>query len=216
VGFVPKKSDRTKFCGRDCGLAFIAAKQSRLIVKHSVKRTKCADCQKWFTADYAVQVRCGPCKEENPWNYNRVKGTQRECKQCGAAFLAKENPEFPSLSWCSETCFKQHRKHNTEYQHQQQAAKARRRARKKGATRLDRINPFKVFERDNWRCGICGRKTQKAKRGTFHPRAPEMDHIVALANGGSHTWDNVQCACRECNGKKRTKSFGQLLLFPAA
>ena len=32
--------------------------------------------------------------------------------------------------------------------------------------------------------------------------APEMDHIVALSNGGPHVASNVQCLCRRCNHMK--------------
>lgn len=87
--------------------------------------------------------------------------------------------------------------------------KAKRKARKRGV-QADGINPIKVFERDRWRCHICGKKTQRSKRGTCHPSAPELEHIVSFADGGSHTWGNVACACRACNSKKGAKSFGQI------
>jgi 5-methylcytosine-specific restriction endonuclease McrA len=29
--------------------------------------------------------------------------------------------------------------------------------------------------------------------------APTLDHIVPLSKGGSHTYDNLQCACFRCN-----------------
>jgi 5-methylcytosine-specific restriction endonuclease McrA len=97
----------------------------------------------------------------------------------------------------------------------QKQAKARRRARKKGSSRIERVSPLKVFERDGWRCGICGKLTLRTQRGKMHPRAPELDHIVTLADGGDHTYANTQCACRKCNGLKGAKTYGQLHLFPA-
>lgn len=67
------------------------------------------------------------------------------------------------------------------------------------ATKADAISPDGVFKRDGHRCQICKRKT----RGTFpSPRAATLDHIVPLALGGTHTHDNVQCACFECNTRK--------------
>lgn len=80
----------------------------------------------------------------------------------------------------------------------------------------DRIDPIRVFERDGWRCHLCGRATPKRLRGTARPRAPELDHIVTLADGGTHTWGNVACACRECNSNKGARSLGQLGLAIAA
>jgi len=36
-----------------------------------------------------------------------------------------------------------------------------------------------------------------------HPKAPTIDHIVPLAQGGDDTRDNVQLAHFECNWRKR-------------
>lgn len=57
---------------------------------------------------------------------------------------------------------------------------------------------------------MCGRSTPRELRGTHYPAAPELDHIVSLADGGSHACWNVACACRSCNSKKGARSFGQL------
>lgn len=76
--------------------------------------------------------------------------------------------------------------------------KARRRAAERGV-RADRIDPFKVFERDGWRCYLCGCHTPRELRGTYEPNAPELEHVLPLAMGGEHTWANVRCACRKCN-----------------
>lgn len=69
---------------------------------------------------------------------------------------------------------------------------------------------FKVFDRDGWKCHICGTKTPKKNRGTYKDDAPELEHIISLADGGSHTWGNVACACRKCNISKGARSYGQL------
>lgn len=76
------------------------------------------------------------------------------------------------------------------------------------------INIGKVFERDGWRCQICGKLTPKKNRGTRYPNAPEADHRIPMSKGGGHNYDNVQCACRKCNGEKSNKNeAGQLPLF---
>jgi 5-methylcytosine-specific restriction endonuclease McrA len=92
------------------------------------------------------------------------------------------------------------------------AANARRAAKLKGAT-VDRIDPFRVFARDKWRCQLCGRDTPRAKRGTYDHDAPEVDHIIPLSKGGEHSYRNTQCACRKCNQKKSNRPMGQLLLI---
>lgn len=80
-------------------------------------------------------------------------------------------------------------------------------------TQTQFVSVQRVFERDGYRCQLCGTKTLKAKRGSYHPKAPELDHIVPLAQGGEHSYRNTQCACRACNVAKRDGAGGQLLLI---
>ena len=94
-------------------------------------------------------------------------------------------------------------------------SKARRHARIRGAGVCESISPSLVFISAGWKCQICGKATPQRLRGTTHKRAPELDHIVPLSKGGTHTWTNVQCLCRECNGWKSDRLvIGQASLFP--
>lgn len=86
-----------------------------------------------------------------------------------------------------------------------------RRARTKGRT-ADRVDPIRVFERDGWRCNYCKRATPRELRGTLNPIAPELDHFVPLAMAGDHTYDNVVCACRQCNQEKGSQSPGTFMV----
>lgn len=83
------------------------------------------------------------------------------------------------------------------------------RARRAGSERDYTINTLKVLERDKWTCQLCGCKTPKRARGTYGGNAPEIDHVVAIALGGGHTLDNLQCLCRKCNSAKGAKALGQ-------
>lgn len=78
---------------------------------------------------------------------------------------------------------------------------ARRRSKMKCAIH-ERFLPAEIFERDGWRCKLCGCSTPKEKRGTFEPDSPELDHIFPIALGGAHTRDNVQLLCASCNRSK--------------
>lgn len=69
-----------------------------------------------------------------------------------------------------------------------------RRARKNNAPRIERINRHEVINRDNSVCHICGRRLQ--------PHEITLDHVVPLARGGCHTYDNLRVACRSCNSRK--------------
>lgn len=59
---------------------------------------------------------------------------------------------------------------------------------------------FKVFRRDRFRCIACGRSPATHLGVELH-----ADHILAVANGGKTTLENLQTLCQECNlGKGRT------------
>lgn len=106
--------------------------------------------------------------------------------------------------YCSLRCSKRH--HRRGQNHPES------RARRAGVPYVYGIKPEQVFERDGWRCQLCGCKTPKRLRGKNKLTSPELDHIIPFAAGGGHTWDNVQCACRRCNGKKNASPRGQLRL----
>lgn len=92
-----------------------------------------------------------------------------------------------------------------------EVARRRRRLRERGAHQ----QPYRrddIFERDGWRCQICGRKVRRDV-SYQHPTAATVDHIVSLANGGADTPINVQTAHRSCNTSKNASGPGQLRLI---
>ncbi len=59
---------------------------------------------------------------------------------------------------------------------------------------------FKVFSRDRFRCLACGRSP-----ATHLNTILNADHVLAAANGGKTTLENLQTLCQDCNlGKGRT------------
>jgi hypothetical protein len=52
---------------------------------------------------------------------------------------------------------------------------------------------FLVFKRDRYRCRMCGRSGVEL----------EVDHILAVAQGGTDRLDNLQTLCFDCNRGKR-------------
>lgn len=59
---------------------------------------------------------------------------------------------------------------------------------------------FDVFNRDAFRCQYCG-------IGVTDGALLEVDHVIARANGGPDTLDNLVTACQECNRGKSAKSI---------
>jgi 5-methylcytosine-specific restriction endonuclease McrA len=72
-----------------------------------------------------------------------------------------------------------------------------RRARKLANGPVDDIDRRAVWGRDAGCCTLCG---------GFVPFAEmELDHVVPLSQGGTHTWNNVQTAHARCNRSKGAK-----------
>jgi len=68
---------------------------------------------------------------------------------------------------------------------------------------------YKVLERDNGRCVICG-ASPRHKDIILH-----VDHIVPFSKGGLTTLDNLQTLCSDCNlGKKDMMPSQELLRSP--
>jgi len=131
------------------------------------------------------------------------------CGHCGAPVgRASTRPRL----YCSKACAMS----TPSARASRKAHKAKREARARGAGRCETINPTAVFMAAGWKCQLCNKPTPQRLRGTYHKRAPELDHVKPLSKGGTHTWDNVQCLCRECNGWKSDRVVGgQMGLFTA-
>lgn len=134
------------------------------------------------------------------------------CKECGDPFYSERN----SACYCSDAC----RKKANNRRRQE-------RAKRTGVSRGDyhrrmRIMVTKetydpsvtlaaVYKKHHGRCCECGRKTYRTSG--WDPCRATLDHVIALANNGTHTWDNVQLLCSECNSRKR--DLGQMRLAMA-
>jgi 5-methylcytosine-specific restriction endonuclease McrA len=67
------------------------------------------------------------------------------------------------------------------------------------------FDPKKVFERDEWICQLCGVLTSQDYEDSAHPQYTNLDHIYPISKGGSTTYANTQCLCRQCNLEKGSK-----------
>ncbi len=53
-----------------------------------------------------------------------------------------------------------------------------------------------ILKRDGYRCQYCGKKGKKMT----------IDHVIPKKRGGKDSWDNLVCACPECNTKKGNRT----------
>jgi hypothetical protein len=67
---------------------------------------------------------------------------------------------------------------------------------------IEQIDPVDVFNRDGWKCQLCGVDLvwpePGVKRSTRR-NSPTVDHIHPVALGGKHEMANVRSACVGCN-----------------
>ena len=70
-----------------------------------------------------------------------------------------------------------------------------------------KFNRRNIFARDNNQCQYCGRK--------FITSELSLDHVVPRSQGGGTTWENIVCACVQCNVRKggRTPRQANLTLI---
>ena len=92
-----------------------------------------------------------------------------------------------------------------------QARKGKHRARARYfGVEYETVNPLRVYERDKWMCGICKKPVNKRLKWP-NQMCVSLDHVVAMANGGPHTYANTQCAHWLCNTLKSDNDGGQQL-----
>jgi len=194
------KGEGEKYCSRACAFsdakAWHRAGEATARPWHSegpsckVCFRSCAACAKPFAARWSTQKACS---EACGYTLNLASKRERYdaarahkwCAWCGEGFEGHRRRVY-----CCGSCAKRADGRN----HIERA--------KRYGVPYERINERLVLERHGWRCQICGHATPASLRGSEQPFAPELDHIIAMSRGGPHLYENVQCACRRCNGIK--------------
>lgn len=210
--FKPKKADRLRFCSRDCAFKNIHLIRNNPLKKEKeslkrISKAKHTTIKSIFVLkEIAALIRI---KDKNKRQYGTLnKKTYNHCQCCFNLFVftIKMGMHQTLCSDCKKKKKKERQKKDRNIR------KHKGRAEKHGA-KYEPIDPIKVFDRDKWKCHLCGIKTPKTKRGKNECNSPELDHIITFAEGGSHTYNNVACCCRKCNQQKSSKSKGQLFLI---
>jgi len=57
-----------------------------------------------------------------------------------------------------------------------------------------KFNRRNIFARDNNQCQYCGKK--------FATTELSLDHVLPRSQGGQSIWENIVCACLDCNVRK--------------
>jgi hypothetical protein len=163
--------------------------------KYKYKHT-CIVCMVEFKCSSFKQKYCSSKCATHDRNKHLYDGSKKKCSICGGFFdlsLFKTKKYNGKLRSNCPDCHKS--KVN---------AKNYKRRNWLSYVRYD-LDITKVFNYCDWKCSYCGIDTPKELRGKFVNNAPELDHIIPLSKGGSHTYNNVTLSCRKCNLSKTNK-----------
>lgn len=154
-----------------------------------VYRARCIDCikvtnRKWYAANREVLQEAARVEyaenEEVRQRYSKYSRDRRAA-----------NPEYYAKAW------KKWAQNNPECI----ADRNRRRtAARRGAKVIEKVDRQKVFERDHYRCYICG-----SDDGPL-----TVDHIIPITRGGTESYQNSAACCRRCNSRKKDKLPSEL------
>lgn len=201
AGFYPKRTDRLRFCGRACGLAFNGDQAKARAAATAAYRDRAKAEAKAQRQAEAARRKVDKLRADALAKGEHYK--PRPCQQCGETF----QPARGRLSRC-KPCVDDSKAATRRADVALQRAKAR----GYPSAHYVTFDPYEIFERDGWTCQECGTPTPKSKRGLNAWDSPELDHVKALSYGGWHTPGNTQCLCRACNVAKSIKeSAGELV-----
>lgn len=199
-------SNEGRFCSRACAGASHRIYATKAEAKRAerarararnglpaIEPRNCRHCGKVFRPKQATSSLCSDsCREADRKQaaVARHVSVERTCRECGTKFTPTYGDK--RRVYCGDEC---HLAVDRRISH------SRRRANEAGVA-VRSFDPLDILKRDGWCCYLCGVDTPEDLRGTWHPQAPEIDHIVPLARGGEHSAANTACCCRNCNYTK--------------
>lgn len=215
--FVPIGKEYSTYCSRECwfqyqsehrmtktctvcGKEFYAMERkgsqcSNECYLRTITKT-CLYCDKKFhPRDVVTEGYCSKeCKYQQGLKWNRERKASKivwytkECVWCGKEYVTwREDRRY-----CSFQCGRN--------------ARGKRRRARKYKVKAEKIDYWVVYQRDGGVCYLCGELVHK-KYGRGDVLSGTLDHVVALCNGGSHTYDNIRLAHLLCNSYKGSTSF---------
>lgn len=210
-----------KYCSDSCSSK---GTNNYEIIKNREYIKSCKVCDKEFTSLYANSKFCSSeCKNSqytHVCKHCNVEFKSKEkkrlfcsdkcslehtiknecfCQKCGKRFMGDNRR---ANKFCSRDCFYEYAnitpaEVGTNSVGRYTDAHHIKRAKKFGVL-YQHIKPIEIYERDNWKCGICNAGIDMNLCHP-HPMSASIDHIIPLSKGGTHTESNVQSAHLKCN-----------------
>ena len=193
---------RCKVCGAETIRSFTT------IRKGKVRCAVCAEREKKEREDSLIEERAKRLREQEEERTAREAEKEAEKQRKAQEREARKHPCVicgkPTVNkYCCSTECSQKRNN--------QIKEVKRRIKLKEATVDKGITLQRLFFRDGGVCYLCGEpcdwSDKEERDGTIicGNTYPSIDHVIPLAKGGKHEWDNVKLAHRLCNSCKSAK-----------
>lgn len=168
--------------------------------RQPLRTVACAVCSVAFRTN-RIQEHCSPaCAMVGKRRYDRAYNARRPKPARSCACGSPLNGRRLKCDTCRLTRSQVRR-----------LDKRRRRALKLGVP-TERYTLAEIAQRDQRMCQLC-RKRVAMTKVVPHPKAPTIDHVVPLAEGGNDLRSNVQLAHFLCNCTKSHRGTQQLALI---
>lgn len=157
----------------------------------------CGRCGISISGMRAGSKRCSDCRERTAPIYPNVQCANPACAKI---FTQRKAGQQSCGNSCAQRIWKSANPQSEEWNDRRRANYQKRRALKRLLPAENVISRV-VFERDGWICGICSDPVSEGIAWP-DPLSPSLDHVVPLARGGHHTYQNTQLAHLRCNMSK--------------
>lgn len=186
---------------RVCKACFCARERERY---HANRERRSEKHREWYIANVEAQRKAGIERarlwaEANP-DRARAKARRSMAKRRATKPLAVDairRRDYEKNKTKRLAAIKAWRKRNPDRVISQAIKSKIKRRSRMASARVEYVDRLKVFERDGWVCGICKRPVSRDD--------VSIDHIIPIARGGDHTYENCQTAHLACNISKGAK-----------
>lgn len=166
----------------------------KALTRKANRQTPCRMCR---SIVHPFDNRRIVCSDVCEWLYGLITTEPSRCDECKAVGLWRQ--KFCSRS-CQNSAYRRTDSYALHKRLSRISGKEKRRQRMKEQW-VEDVDPLVMAERDSWICHICSEDIDPAlKYPNYYSLS--IDHVIPLAKGGSHGYDNCSSSHWICNVMK--------------